>query len=992
MSFFRESLTKLALSIWLFTCALSGVDVRAQFRFDSWTTDNGLPQTSINSILQTRDGFLWLTTFGGLVRYDGLRFQVFNTGNTKGLTTSRFLQLFEDGEGTLWITTESQGVTRYRDGNFSTYTAAHGVPNGLLRFDQDKFGNLLLNCSPGDENFELRWTGENFVPYLSPDGSPVRNILRRTPTGIWFLAENRLRKFADGRVSIDFAPGFKIRRVFEDKAGRLWIVSTEGVLYSYTDGQLTDYSKRKDYPPVRFNGISEDNRGRIWIGAQGGLALYEKDKFALYTVADGLVGSDVDYAYHDREGTVWAASKAGLSRLTQRAVKAYSVEDGLAADNVYPIYQDRKGKIWIGSWTGLTVYENGRFESVGERYNLAKARVMSFLEDSRGNFWIGSWDEGLRLVKNGTIISYSPVELSANQVRTIAEDRADNIWFGTGGGLVKFKDERFTKYTNQDGLSGKVVYAVYEDRSGQLWVGTDSGLSVYKNGVFTLFTQANSGIAVAPFGIVRSIYEDSSGVLWVGMYDSGLYRYKDGRFTHYTTNEGLFDNGAFQIIEDDAANFWISCNLGIYRVRKSELNDFADERIEKITSIPYNKRDGMLNSECNGGASPAGIRAGDGSIWFPTQKGVAVIDPDSVPFNIQPPPVVIESLLVDTRPFDLRQPIKIEPEQTNLEINYAGLSYINPELVKFKYKLEGLDDGWIDASTRRTAFYSHLPAGKYTFKVTAANRDGVWNEAGTTMEITVLPPFYRTWWFTVLTILMVTGFVFAVYRWRVGALERARASQEAFSQKLLESQEAERKRIAGGLHDNLGQHLIIIKNWAALALSSTAAGDPIREQLNEISSTSLQALNEVRETIYDLRPYQLEAIGLTNTIKFMVEHVAASSGINFATDCDDIDNVFSPEDEVTFYRTIQECVSNIVKHSRAENAAVTIKRDGENIRVEISDDGKGFVPETRSTPNKHGGFGLTGLSERVKMLGGTHEIQTASGQGTTVSIYIRARR
>jgi hypothetical protein len=224
-------------------------------------------------------------------------------------------------------------------------------------------------------------------------------------------------------------------------------------------------------------------------------------------------------------------------------------------------------------------------------------------------------------------------------------------------------------------------------------------VTVYQNGVFTALNEKD-GIERS---IVRSFYEDKQGVLWIGMYDSGLYRYESGKFTHYTIKEGLFDNGVFRVIEDDAGNFWISCNLGIYRVKKDELNDFAAGRTSTVSSIPYNRRDGMLNSECNGGGQPAGIKSRDGRIWFPTQKGIAVIKPSAVPFNGQPPPVVIESLIIDTKPVPVKSSINIEPGQTNLELHYSGLSFINPELVKFKYKLDGLDHEWIDAGTRRTA-------------------------------------------------------------------------------------------------------------------------------------------------------------------------------------------------------------------------------------------------------------------------------------------------
>ena len=501
---------------------------------------------------------------------------------------------------------------------------------------------------------------------------------------------------------------------------------------------------------------------------------------------------------------------------------------------------------------------------------------------------------------------------------------------------------------------------------------------------------------------MRTIKEEADGTLWFGMYDTGIYRLKDGKFTHFTTNDGLFDNGAFQILEDNHDNFWISGNLGIYRVKRTELNDFAEGRTNKVVSVPYNKRDGMLNAECNGGARPAGTRASDGRLWFPTQTGVVVINPESVPVDTTPPPVVIESIVIDTQSSDnYGKPIEIQPDQTYLEIHYSGLSFINPELVKFKYRLEGLDTDWIDAGTRRAAYYTHLPPGKYRFTVLAANRDGIWNTQGANLEITVLPPFWRTWWFLTLSFLILAVIVFLFYRWRIGALKRTHRAKEAFSQQLIESreafsrqliesQEAERKRIAGGLHDNLGQHLIIIKNWASLGLKLTSEDAPIRQQFGKISETALKALSEVHEIIYNLRPYQIETVGLNNAIKYMIEQVATSSGINFETHADDLDQLFSPEDEVTFFRIIQESVSNIVKHSKAQNANVTINRLDNSVTIKISDDGDGFTPGNTlaKSDSGNGGFGLTGIAERAGMLGGVFSIQSAPGDGTTILIKI----
>jgi signal transduction histidine kinase/streptogramin lyase len=954
-----------------------------QFRFDSWTTDNGLPQVSVNSILQTRDGFLWLTTFGGLVRYDGLRFQVFNTANTKGLTTSRFMDLFEDGEGNLWITTEGQGVTRYKDGAFRTYTTGDGLPsNQISRIDRDARGRPLFIF--GDSL--LQWTGAAFAPHTPPGGEPTAGILQRTPRGaVWYREGGRVRKFESGRVTADLAPGFPVLRLFEDSQGRVWLAGEKSdELFMLKDGKVTSQKVGDNQPQFRFMSALEDREGRVWFGTPNSLLLFKDGLLTRYTTADGLSRGGVTYIYQDREATLWVGTTGGLSHVTVRAITAYSARDGLAADNVYPILEDRRGRIWIGSWTGLSLYENGRFENVGARYGVENDAISSLLEDRDGNLWIGCWSGKVVRVTEGRGAVFQPSSAVGLRVRVIYQDRAGDIWLGTANGLVKFKDNTFTPHSMGTALGGREVFCIYEDGEGRLWIGTDAGLVRYQENVFTPFTAKDGSTS----GVVRVIHGDEDGALWIGTYDNGLYRLRRNQFTHYTTSEGLFNDGAFQIIEDGQGNFWISCNLGVYRVRKAELNDFADGRAGKITSIPYNRRDGMLNSECNGGAQPAGIRARDGRIWFPTQQGVAVIDPQALPSGHAPPPVIIESVVVDAEARGARSPVTIRPDQTYFEIHYSGLSFINPELVRFKYKLIGLDDGWTDAGTRRIAYYSHLPPGKYTFMVVAANRDGVWNEQGATLEITVRPPFWQTWWFLVLAICALAALAYGFYRWRIRQLRRTHAAREAFARQLIESQENDRRRIAAELHDSLGQSLVLIKNWALLGLRDAGAREgPTRANLGEISTTASSAINEVREIAYNLGPYQLERLGLSTSIAEMIERVATSSPIRFTVEIDPLDNLFPRQAEINVFRIVQEAVNNIVKHSGATEASLVIKSDAARVTLSIRDDGRGFGPGAEGDGGAgQRGFGLLGLRERVRLLRGKIDVESAPGRGTNIHI------
>jgi signal transduction histidine kinase/ligand-binding sensor domain-containing protein len=956
-------------------CAHFSRAAESRYRFDSWTTENGLPQVSVNSICQTRDGFLWMTTFGGLVRYDGLRFQTFTTGNTKGLRTGRFIQLKEDGEGNLWIGTEGQGVTRYRDGVFTTFTTDNGLPdNEVLLLDLDPSGALILET----EHHILRWDGEKFVAYPPPPNEPDIRPMLRTRSGTWYFQNAHLQKYKDGNLIVDLPTELDIPRLFEDSTETVWIAAAEkDLLYTLKDGKLSGHTAAEGFPQIRLGTVMESSSGQIWFGAAEGLFLFDGQKFTRFTTDDGLVRGAVNALYQDREGTLWVGTTGGLSRLTHRAITAYSAKDGLAGDNVYPVYEDHTGKIWIGSWAGLTVYENGVFTSVEAH----KSELFtSMLEDRHGNMWFGTFS-GV-IAPPGLQIQL-PASLRPANVRAIYEDSAGNIWFGSITGLVKFDGKDFTTFTQKDGFLAKGVFAIRQDRSGTMWFGTEAGLVTFRDGQFTSITE-KYGIAG---NIVRTIHEDKDGTLWIGMYDSGIYRFKDGGFTHYTTEQGLFDNGAFQIVEDESGNFWISCNLGIYRVRKAELDDLAEGRIKEVTSIVYNKRDGMLNSECNGGGQNAGLRAKDGRIWFPTQQGVAVLDPRTIPFNAAPPPVVIESLVIDTKAVDQYHEVKLQPDQSSLEVHYSGLSFISPELVKFKYKLEGLDPDWVDAGTRRTAYYSHIPPGSYTFKVLASNRDGVWNEQGAAIAVTVLPPYWRTWWFLVLASVIVALMILTLYRRRINLLKKTNAAREAFARQLIDSQESERKRIAAELHDSLGQSLVLIKNWALLGLGGLNGKDPSKSNFEEISATASEAIKEVREIAYNLGPYQLERLGLRNTIKEMVQKVADVSPMEFNTDIGEIDGCLEREAEIGFFRIVQEAINNVVKHSGSTEAHLKIRTSQELLIFMMWDNGKGFDPER--TKN---GFGLLGMNERVGLLRGELLVRSEIGKGTSIKVILPCKK
>jgi signal transduction histidine kinase len=646
------------------------------------------------------------------------------------------------------------------------------------------------------------------------------------------------------------------------------------------------------------------------------------------------------------------------------------------------VYQDHAGAIWIGTWpANLSRLKDGRVTNYSTADGLSGEPITALYEDRERRLWVGAYGarNGLRVLQNGRF-TFPEALANLGQVKAIHQDREGAMWFGTDEKIFRFRNDQLTSYTKKDGLAGNGVLVIRESRTGDLWFGGPGGITRFRKETLTPYTEQDG----VPGGQVRSLYEDADGVLWIGTYDGGLGRLENGVFTRYTMRQGLFDDGAFQILEDDDGNFWMSSNRGIYRVSKRELNDVATGKAAAVTSIGYGKSDGMRSSECNGGNSPAGIKARDGTLWFPTQDGVVKIDPRSLPTNLEPPPVRIEACRVDLTPVRIDSGVTLEPRQNSFEIEYTALSFIKSGRIRFKYKLEGLESEWVDAGTRRTAYYSHVPPGNYTFRVIAANADGIWNSQGDALRFDVLPPFYRTAWFSMLICTVAAGLLYLAWHSRVSQLERVNAMQQAFSRQLIESQESERKRIASELHDSLGQHLLIIKNRASLGERFAPDASRMVEQFSEITESASLAISEVRAIAYNLRPLNLERLGLTAVLEEMIEKVSAASAIQFTADIAPLDGLLAHGADINIYRIVQETINNIVKHSEATKASIELWTDDGWLNITVRDNGRGLgsSAETRT------GLGLTSIAERVQMLGGTQTITPTADNGTTVAIRI----
>lgn len=776
----------LLLLLQFYFCFAESAKIFGQYRFDNWTTDNGLPQNGVRSIAQTPDGYLWFTTYDGLVRFDGFNFTTFNKGNTKGILNNRFTSIYVDKDGTVYATTMEDGIlTVYRDGVFTTYNSEQ-VP-----------GHYIQIIKP-DENGELRFLVEDDARtsktwYYLRDGKFVfsekyalqadeKIVLQGKSGAIWTVGENETTELRDGKTTVyplklDRAAWYT--GVYEDREGNLWV--GENKVYCLRNGKIRYFTEKDGLPSnSAYHSFWEEADGSLWFASGGnsstgiGLIQYQNGRMTFHHNSEDFANASIHNVFRDREGTIWLATDKGLSRLRKEVVHALSVKNGLVHTEVYPILRDRHDDIWVGTSKGLSVFRNGKFETLKFKAHPNSPHavwtkwitsVQSLFEDANGRMWIGlngsifvAENDRAELLKGG----------EGSHVLAIQSDREGNVWAATNKGLLKFRDYKVVaQYSVKDGLPNEFMTTIFEDSKGNLWFGGMGGLSALRDGKFVNYTTRNGLTG----NYVRSIYEDADGTFWIGTYDEGMSRFKDGVFVNYKAENGLSNNGVFAIREDSRNNFWISSNRGIYRVERQELNDFADGKIDRINSVGYGREDGMLSNECNGGRQPASATDKDGNFWFATQNGVAVVNPAAETYNSLMPPVVIESATVEREKIDIHRGLRVEAGQRNIEIKFTGISLIKSEQIKFKYKLEGHDENWVEAGTQRTAYYSSLPPGNYRFVVKAANSDGIWSAEGAAIDLDLQPFFYQTTAFYLLCVAIGTLFLFLVWQFSVYQLK-----------------------------------------------------------------------------------------------------------------------------------------------------------------------------------------------------------------------------
>ena len=744
------------------------------YQHNVWTIEDGLPMNSVISITQTLDGYIWLGTETGLARFDGIDFDVFDHENTPALSNDLIRSLLVDGGGVLWIATRGGGVVRCKNGTFEALFTKPGLlsneawillesndrsiwigsKNGLNRFADEKLSVIPLPETISTHNVRALVEDRKGCIWVGTRGGGLIRVKKRGDT---FEAEYK------------GLAGLKISTLHEDRTGTLWVGTMESGLVRLRGKEQFSFTTENGLSSNYVRCLYEDRSGNLWIGTYGGginVLRVGKENIYLFDSGDNLSSNSIYTFYEDRERTLWIGTEGGgLNSLRDSKVTTYTTKNGLSYDIVFGVFQDSRGKIWVGT-TGFGVnyldLEENRFHTLTTRDGLSADSVYSIAESPEGSLWFGTLGGGVNqlTLDNGQITTFTTRDgLSDNFVRALYVGPKGNLWAGTdSGGVHRFSNGWFILYGN---LNFR-INTILRDSKGNLWAGTwGRGLCLLKDGEIDVFDKEN-GLSC---NIVICIYEDKNKTLWLGTYGCGLnrFRYTDGTFLKISRKEGLPDNTIYSILEDDRQNLWMSSNRGIFYVNREELDDFAAGRCKKIKPFLFGREEGMKSIECNGANQPAGWKTRDGKLWFPTTKGVSTIAPERIGVNTFPPPVQIKEIRIDGTSFPPGKDAVIPPGEGNLEILYTGLSFIVPEKISFKYKLEGFDNQWTHAGTRRTAYYTRIPPGSYHFRVIACNSDGTWNHTGASFRFRLKSRFYQTLFFKIAFPLCTVLIGFALY-------------------------------------------------------------------------------------------------------------------------------------------------------------------------------------------------------------------------------------
>jgi len=965
------------------------------FIVDSWGPANGLPDGEVISVIQTHDGYLWLGTLNGLVRFDGNRFTVFDEENTPGLNSDRIIYLFEDSHTNLWIGTDITGVGLVQNGKIKNFEIGRAGQEGRLTSAcEDATGSVWFYTA--DSHLARYQNGKMETVNLNFPTPPICRLIAAEKSGELWIADVsgmfsiRPQNFHPRAIVVDASVrAERLDFILASRNGGLWRLMN-GRVQKWKSGEL-----EKDFGPYPWGSsvikaACEDQDGNLIVGTLGaGVFWYDASgKYTHISREQGLSSAFVLSLCMDHEGNLWVGTDGdGLDRVKRKIFNSPAEFHAWPAQS---LSENAQGGLWMTFGAlGASYWQTNSLEDfhVGRYQN-----AWTVLVDREQHVWIGTWDEGLFRFETNHFVPAPGAETLGPRIFALFQDHHGQLWAGTQNGLARRNGEQWTLFTTQNGLSENGVRAIAEDADGNLWVGTDNGgLNFFKDGKFTSYQQTAEGL---PGNDISALYLDKEGVLWIGTAGHGLARFHNGQWKRYSTLDGLASNGIGYIIEDDKGNLWIGSNAGLMRIAKKSLDDYVTGPANVISCRTYGEADGLPTRECSIGAQPATIRTHDGRLWFPTVKGFVSVNPAAIKPNMQPPPVMIEYVLVDGREQRTNllasawpQTITIAPGNkqllVQLEIHYTALNFAAPDSVRFKYRLEGRETAWTDVRDERTAYYSEVPPGHYRFHVIACNEDGVWNETGSFLDITVEPQFWQTGWFRVTAIVCILGLIVAAVRYF--STQKLQRQLQVLKQR--EVLEQERSRIARDLHDQLGANLTQVALLGEMAEDDKNAPEEVEAHARQISQTARETTRALDEIVWAVNPANDTLDGLVNYACKYAQEYLALAGLRCRADVPARlpATAIPPEVRHNAFLAFKEAVNNVVKHAQASEAWIRLKLQSDDFVLEIEDNGRGLGPDAGASATRNG---LRNMRKRMEDIGGSFEIGPASGQGTIVRLIV----
>ena len=1071
-------------------CALSAqgaltADER-RFVHESWTVENGLPVNAIQRVLRGHEGYLWLATWDGLVRFDGARFTVFNTGNSEALPSNRIADMLTDGRGSLWMRTEQDHLVRLRNDRFTHFDAASGLPdrsvrsvfvdstgivlvgttNGAYRLLNDRFEPVATGVIAGEVTALLHdaggavWAGTRdgsltivangaaqkiSLPGTSTTARSITALRADGADGVWIGTSSGLYRWRNRMAEvITLASGRAFTQSVSDiRLGanrKVWVASTSGV-FELRDGALhavLETPGRASDPGVRF-----DPDGGAWYAV--GDRLYHEGRSVfqvpLGESADTRSIKQIQDFGWDAEGSLWIGTyNTGLYRLKPSVFQVYSAREGVADRNVTSVLEDRDGTVWIGTMgRGLSRLSAGTITSFTPTRGYPSF-VLSLMQTADGTLWVGTLQQGVRqcrLPAMSCSAAADPEGLSGATVRAMHQDPSGDIWIGAEEGLFVQRGGRWQRIDGGAAGSSSPVRTFLQAPDGTLFMGTNgSGVLAYRAGRLSRITTAQG----LPSDLIRSLHLDAHGNLWVGTEGRGLVRLStavnaSGDVTASAVRtirqrDGLFDEVIHQILPDTFGRLWMSTNRGIFWTNLADLDAFADGRSARIRSTSFTERDGLRNREANGGQSPAGIVGRDGRLWFATQDGAVVVDPVRTRSNRAPPPVRVEQLVTGTRTLRAGDDIVLAPDEREFQIEYTALSLLAPENVQYRYRLEGFTDAWTDAGNRRTAFFTNVPPGTYTFRVVASNNDGVWDEVGGALRLRVEPRLHETpaaWLLLAVTVGLLGA---AGVRWRLenlrtrarelsalvstrtAALERNQWQLATTNTQLAELSAARSRLFANLSHEFRTPLTLIIGPLSALLegrhgnLSTGARAQS--ELMMRNADRLLGLINRILDLsraeqgglILDARPQELVAFTRDLVHGFAPLAEQRKQHLLFEHEVPTLTVSFDAE---LLEKALLNLLSNALKFTaRGGSVTVAIRATEQHAVIRVEDTGVGVLPEelprlferfyqgqTSLMPEQGGsGIGLSLARELVVLHGGTISVQSVLGDGSVFTVQL----